>query len=131
MQLYLVVPEGEPWGSYNTERCRSVALTPVEAVIDMARRDFQEFGSREEKYDVYLHQKLPKLMGTFDAPPEEECASTVKVEPRKACGCSGEACKHSAQQDGEVAKLVALFIAEGVADPADLAQKVIALKEST
>lgn len=126
LEAYLVIPHGDDVGMHTKPRSQAVALTPELAVKDMATRDNTEFSCREDQYDVWTHQKVPRFVGTYDAPPAEECVDHVlPVEGTKACGCGGA--RSHATPEGIEAKLVALFISEGVQDPAGLALKVLKL----
>lgn len=122
MQGFIVIPAGDCVGDYPGARSQVVALNAVCAVLMMAQRDFREFKSAEEQYDVYTHSKKPQLVQAGIAcPAEEELTDRVlPVEaPKKGCGCGTGGCSHDKE-----AALVALLIAEGVQDPAGLAKKI-------
>ena len=119
IEAYIVIPHGDDVGNQTKPRSQAVAITPELAVKDMATRDFTEFSCREDQYDVWTHQKCPRFVGTYNAPPEEECVSHVlqRVEVKKGCGCA-HASLHALEE---------LFKAEGVGDPGGLAKKVLAI----
>jgi hypothetical protein len=80
----------------------------------MAQRDFKQFQSAEEQYDVFTFAKKPVLMGTYPCPPDEQLVDRVlPVTPMgtKSCGCGSSACEHGGSD--KEAKVVALLVAAG------------------